>query len=360
MQDPLQTNQPLSAASVFGFLMLVSSPTFAESNTARGSDAERSSNTAQFADPGKTGPGLTKVTSEANRAVARTHAIAGFRALDAKAYTEAVSQFTKALELLEAPTLRVGRADALVELNRWQAAQDDYRAAAAYVTQPGDSAALVASRAEATKKLQSLAARTPRLRVEANAARVEVLVDDKPAQSLIPGATLDLDPGPHTIRVTAGDQSLTHSVNARPDAEHVVEGPRAPTVSQIPSSQPATDLDREASSPLSDEVLVSGTISGVLTVGAIVTGLLFLNNYSRYNDVREDPSASESRVDELYQSTQTLQWVNTGLTAAAIVGAGVTTYFWLAPRSDGARINTAGSSAFSAPHGLLLGASGSF
>ncbi len=360
MQDPLQMNQRLSAASAFGLLVLFSTTTFAEPNTSRSSGAERSNNAAQFADPAQTGAGLTKVTSEADRAVARTHAIAGFAALDAKAYREAVSQFTKALDLLEAPTLRVGRADALVELNRWLAAQADYRAAAAYVTQPGDSAALVASRAEATKKLQALAARTPRLRVEANAARVEVEVDGHPAHSLIQGATLNLDPGPHRVRVTLDGRSITHSVDARPEAEHVVEGPPAPTVSPLPTSQPARDVDAEASAPLSDEVLVSGTITGVLTVGAIVTGLLFLNNYSQYNDVREDPTASESRVDALYQSTQTLQWVNTGLTAAAIVGAGVTTYFWLAPRSDADRASTEGSSAFSAPHGLLIGATGCF
>lgn len=353
MRYVLLLNQRLRAVSVHCLLVLCSSTTLAQSSTSR------SANAAEFADGQMETNSSPRVTSDSDRALARTHAIAGFGALDAKAYMEAVAQFTKALDLLEAPTLRVGRGDALVELNQWSAAQADYRVAATDVAQPGDSAALVESRAEANEKLLTLTARMPRLRVGGDAAQVEVVVDDLPPQILSRGATLDLDPGPHTVRITVDGRSVTHSVDARPEAEHVVEGPSAPPVMREVASEPSAS-ELQTSPSRGNEMLVAGTITSVLTVGAVVTGILFLNNHGRYNDVREDPSASESRVDELYRATQTLQWVNTGLTAAAVVGAGVTTYFWLAPRSDGPQYGTPGTSALSKPHGVIMGAAGRF
>lgn len=328
--------------SLFGVVLLLSNVTFAESP----SEAQRAA--------------AVELT-EQQLDQARTHAIAGFEALDSGRYAQAVNAFTQALVLLDVPTVRMGRGDALVGLNQWHAALGDYQAAAAYVIQPGDSAALREAPAQALAKYEALQARMPRLRVETLASEVRVSIDEGASQVLGNGAWLTLDPGVHSVRVASGSEARTTTVTATPAGEHVVPGPE-PRAGEGPSATAdGESLAVEPTAGLRDDVIVAGAITGVLAAGFAVTGILFLTGKGTYDDAQADASSSESRRERLYDAAETLQWINTAALAGAVVGAGVTTYLWLAPaRSDTPNAASSGPQPFASPDGLVLGVGGRF
>lgn len=332
----------LLVSCLFGMTLFVSNPAFAE--TAK----------AQSAAP------ATLSEEDLNRA--RNFALMGFEALDNGNFSSAVSLFTKALELLDVPTLRVGRGDALAHLNQYRAALADYEAAAAYELKSGDSSAIQESRAAAGVKIQELKPRLPRLRVDTSAPNVSVTVDDEAPQTLSRNGQLYLDPGTHSVTVELDGNVRTTEIEAAPGADVRVPAPE-PTSAELapaPETEPLTK-PIPANGSLSDEMIAAGAITGVLAVGFAITGILFLSNHATYNDVNGDQSSTEARLDRLHADLKTLQWVNLALGAGALVGAGVTTYLWLAPTQS--ETQTAGLGhcpSFGSPDGFVLGASGRF
>lgn len=327
-------------SNLFGVVLLLSNVTFAESP----SEAQRA---------------VAVELTQQQLDQARTHAIAGFEALDSGRYVQAVNAFTQALALLDVPTVRMGRGDALVKLNQWRAALEDYQAAAAYVVQPGDSTALREAPAQASAKYAALNARMPRLRVETSASEVRVSIDDGPPQVLSNGAWLTLDPGVHSVRVESGSDARTAEVSAIPEREHVVPGPET-TAAEAPSSAAEQSLAAEPSAGVRDDVIVAGAITGVLAAGFAVTGVLFLTGKATYDDAQADPASSESRRERLHDTAKTLQWVNVATLAGAVVGAGVTTYLWLAPARSDTPSAALGGQRFASPDGVVLGIGGRF
>lgn len=319
----------------------------------------------RIGEPWKRSPSVA--SDEANRAEARTHAAAAFTALDNAGYEAAVTHFTKALTLVDAPTLRVGRGDALVRLGRWVEAKADYRAAIAYTLSPEDSASFADSQANAETKLAALEQRMPHLRVNTAAEVVEVTLDNAPPRSLAAAELLELDPGSHQVVVSAAGRSVSHTVQAREREDVVVDGPvLAPVAAKttapapVPVAAPAPDTDAGPTTPF----VVAASITGALAIGTVVTGALFLSARSEYDASNNDGSVDEARVRTLRDRAVTLGWVNTGLLAGTVVGAGVTTYFWLAPRFDGPSTKDSAQPASGlgqlTPSGIWLGTSGQF
>jgi hypothetical protein len=75
----------------------------------------------------------------------------------------------------------------------------------------------------------------------------------------------------------------------------------------------------EASTPTS--VYVAGGVTLALAAGATVTGILYLDRQSEYEDGTNDQSA--------YDAAQTLGYVNAGLWVGTLAGALLTGYLYL-------------------------------
>lgn len=335
--------------------------------TAATTDTKTDRGQTGIGQPWKRSPSVA--SDDAVRAQARTHAAAAFTSLDNGNMAEAVTHFTEALDLVDAPTLRVGRADALVRLGKWVAAKADYQAAMAYTIGPQDSASFSESQTDAKSKLEALDQRMPHLRVNTAVKIVEIAVDDASPKQLAATDLLDLDPGSHQVVVSASGSSVTHSVQAREREDVVVDGPAPPVAEPKESSPapaavaPAQPLEDSGNGPTT-EFVVSASITGALAIGTVITGALFLSARSEYSKVRDAQSASPEREQQLYDRANTLGWVNTGLLAATVVGAGVSTYFWLAPRFDRtpAKNSTVPASGLGqlTPSGVWFGVSGQF
>lgn len=326
--------------------------------------------------------------SNAERANARTHALAAFDALDSAKFEQAVQEFGLALELIEAPTLRVGRAQALTKLGRWIEAASDYEAALRYTVLPSDAPSFADSQKTAASKLAELRAKTPVLVIQTGDSTAQVTIDDYAWKPVRSGEEIAVDPGAHRVVVTAFGQTVTHRVDAAAGAQINLQGPvqpesGAPGPAAVESTEVASSDTAEAESDIvalppppdsvdsgeggSDTRLrVSAVATGVLVVGAVVTGFMYWNARNGYDESRKDPTATDNERQEKYDDTKTMAWVNTGLAAAAVVGAGVTTYFWLSPsskeqavgRADGPRLGS--SAGFSRPDGFTMGLGGTF
>src|SRR5262245_12687203 len=107
--------------------------------------------------------------SDANKAAARALAQQGQDALDEKDFTTAADRFTRAGELLHAPTLALGLARAQVGLGKWVAAQETYLRLLREGVPAHAPPAFVKAMADARKEVDALAPRIPSLTVQLKA-----------------------------------------------------------------------------------------------------------------------------------------------------------------------------------------------
>jgi hypothetical protein len=103
--------------------------------------------------------------------------------------------------------------------------------------------------------------------------------------------------------------------------------------------------------PTSVYVLGSATVA--LAVGAAVTGGIALSKRSAFDEMNGQPNHTLSEIQDAHDSAQTMGMVNTALTGAAVVGAGLTAYFYLS-RPKGGSSSTAFSPWVTAGGGGLV------
>lgn len=137
-------------------------------------------------------------SDQARKDEARALAMRGDEELEGKKFPEAERTFTKALELIDAPTLRVRLARALVGQERLVAARLQYAKVVALELGVDAPAPFVEAVAEARSELAALDQRIPIIRVGRVAGRADVIarVDDTPAK---PGEEVRVDPGRHSV-----------------------------------------------------------------------------------------------------------------------------------------------------------------
>lgn len=156
---------------------------------------------AAAAQPPPAAPGPSATESEA-RLRARGIAAEGVAAYEARRFEEAIARMREADAVFDAPHHDVYLARALKQLGRWLEARDAYRAALAA---PSDRPGFADARQLAQEEMDRLQAALPALEVvlaEGTVARV--LVDGRPAP-LGPGGAVEVDPGPHQVRVETTD-----------------------------------------------------------------------------------------------------------------------------------------------------------
>lgn len=290
---------------------------------------------------GHTGTEATEVSPE-DRALARELGVQAFEAFDAGDFVTAETLFARAISLYPAPTLRLGRARALERSGRLVAAAEEYRSLLRSAPAPGEPASFAEARASAKQELEALIPRlgqlTVQLRTRDGAALppFTLAVDDRlwPVEAI--GVPRPFDPGQHQVRLTLEDaRTIERTVT-------LTEGSVETLVLQLPSQGPAvagaTATPPVEDSPrpvdaLDDRVLVTGITTGVLTVAAIVTGFVALSKRSAYDD-KNRPDVPSKEKQGLRTSAQTWSWVNTGLSVAAVAGAGLTWYFYSESEQD--------------------------
>lgn len=162
------------------------------------------------------------------------------------------------------------------------------------------------------------------------------------------GAPMPIDPGSHTVTARApGKKPWTQTIEIGaiadqktvtiPLLEDAPAEPAAPTTTAPPASlsvAPAAPTDELRSSPIPTSVYLMGGVTLALGAGAGVTGIAYLNKKSAYEEAHD---ARSGDADSLRSTAKTYGYVNLGLWAATVVGAGVTTYLYVARPKQSAR-----------------------
>lgn len=163
---------------------------------------------------------------------------------------------------------------------------------------------------------------------------LEIELDGASVGRAVLGASTPVDPGPHTVRVTAnGKKPWTAKVDIAgeaqqqtlviPPLEAAPPAPAQPTPMPSSAREPAAPRD-ELGRPIPSSVYAAGAITLALAAGATVSGIVYLQKRSDYQD---NKYASDARATR--ETAERYGAMNIGLWAGTLVGAGVTTYLYV-------------------------------
>lgn len=177
------------------------------------------------------------------------------------------------------------------------------------------------------------------------------------------GVPAPTDSGKHTIEVSAPKKKPWSQSLQVADAEQktlqipvLIDAPEdsASETSFMPVTQPPTHDRVEMERPVPTGVWIAGGATVLLAIGAGVSGVLYLDKKSAYEDANADPASSISKRDDARDEARTWGLANGVLGVAAVVGAATTGYLyftrpevkrsvrvtpWLSPQTGGVLVS---------------------
>lgn len=254
----------------------------------------------------------------ADRATARALAYAGQRALDRKDYKVALDRFTRANNLVPAPTLALRIARAQVGLGRLVEAQETYRQILRTGVAPGSPAVFRQAVESARREGAALAPRLGWVTIRIRGPEApDVTLDGTRVPAAELGVRRAVDPGTHVVRVTArGYQPLESTFR-------IGEGQRR-SVGLTPTRAPATRrADRGGWHETAGFTALGVGAAGLIVGG--VAGVVAMSKHSQLDKAcpgRTCPPDQRSELDS-YRTAGTLSTV--GFVVAGVgCGAGIT------------------------------------
>ena len=207
-----------------------------------------------------------------------------------------------------------------------------------YLSEGGDRIPS-ARRADVQKDIEKLRARVANLEIACTVPDADVTLDD---------VSVGKCPLPKPIMVSAGRHKVNISKVGFTTATKVIEiasgdsikvpldpveqktatpvGPVEPKIIEVPVQQPVQPPPPPAPTPVRVAPIAFGVTTGVLTIGAVVTGVLALGASSDLASQRMSSTATRTSLDSAQTKTQALALTTDILTGVAVVGLGVTIY----------------------------------
>ena len=268
---------------------------------------------------------------DATRASARKLGNSGVEAFQAGDYPAAYTKLDKAYHVLQAPSLGLWSARALVKLGKLVEASERYLEVTRLAALSGDLAVQRRAQADAKLELDQMSAKIPMLLVQvegADAAGVTLTIDGVGVAAELLGEERPINPGSHHIEVRRGDEVRTLQVSLQ-EGEHKTvaldfgkkEAP-AVTPSAAPVRSEAASGSAFPARTLGWTAVIAGGAS--LAFGA-VTGGLALQKRSTIEDSEtcriDDNQCLPDMQDTVdgYNSMRTLSTV--GFVTAGVLGA---------------------------------------
>jgi hypothetical protein len=271
---------------------------------------------------------------------------------DGAKYEEALLQFRKAYELLGSWKVLGNIGICSLKLERDGEAIEAFEKYLA----GGKGEIEKNERAQVERDLVTLKASVVRVHFEFPAAGVTVVDqrDTNRGQRVVneyaaAAKTLELGlhPGHHTMvaKIRGGAEeswdinlspgaSMSHTfvlaspvAAAPPPPTPTAAAPSAPSPTSTSTPPPAAPESGDER-PVPTTVYVFGAATLALAAGAAVTGGIALSKRSAFDELNGQPNHSPSEVQDAHDSAKTMGLVNTALTGAAVVGAGLTAYFY--------------------------------
>ena len=192
-------------------------------------------------------------------------------------YATALDRFTRASELVTAPTLMVRQAECLEKLGRLIEAAEAYRKTARFLVDDSATEPFRLAVAAAKARIAAIEARVSHLEVIVQAPNpdaVLVTLNDQPVSVPQWQKILELNPGRYQVRATAGSQAAFEAVTLEEGSHRQVTLRLFPAAASpaLPISQPAIMHDSPAPEPKPGTSLVPTL--GWISLGVGAAGLL--------------------------------------------------------------------------------------
>ena len=262
--------------------------------------------------------------TEADRTTARALAAEGYEALERHDYKIAEDRFRRADALVHAPTIVVDRARALVGLGRLVEAFEAYQLVIREGVPNSAPASWKQATVDAGKEVGAVERRLAWLvlRVE-GPSEPHVTIDGVTLPNASLGARRAIDPGRHTIRVTADgfvssgravtlSEAQEQEVSIKLDVPPDVQLEETPT----PAAPPSPAEHKRSQVPM---WVAFGAGGAGLLVGT-VTGILALKKHSDLAEVCDGEKCPQSHEDEVnsYYALGTTSGIGFGVGVAGI------------------------------------------
>ena len=294
-----------------------------------------------------------QAVDDGSRAAARSLGTTGVEAYRAGDYAMANDKLEKAYQILQAPSLGLWSARALVKLDRLVKAGERYREVTRLPVSSGDAAVQKLAQSDAQTELEALLPRIPSIVIHlegAEPSQVTLTVDDQPISTAMIGESRPVDPGRHHVVATRGVERAASDISVevaakvqvvlRFDAERpAVLAINAPPAA--PAAAAASTNPEQASAPKHGSaartlgwVGVSVGAAGLVFGG--ITGVIALGKRSDINDNKSCENMhclpSEQSSVSSYNSMRTLSSV--GFIAGGVLAAGGLVLLLTAPRHE--------------------------
>ncbi|MBV9947238.1 MAG: hypothetical protein JOZ69_10355 [Myxococcales bacterium] len=154
-------------------------------------------------------PATAHAQADADRATARSLGLEGQQALDSRDFKTAEDRFRRADNLVHAPTLMLGLARALAGEGRYVEAQETYNRIIREGVAPGAPDAFKRALADAKKEVEGVSPKIGGVTITVRAASggevpaPKVVLDGAPVNAASLGVRRSVDPGSHTLQVSA-------------------------------------------------------------------------------------------------------------------------------------------------------------
>jgi hypothetical protein len=289
-------------------------------------------------------PAHAQADEATTRASARQLGTAGVEAYQAGSYAKASEKLEKAFRILKAPTLGLWSARALKATGNYVQAAERYLEVTRLEVTGGDVAVQKRAMVDAATELESLRPKIPNLTIElkgAAARDVSVKLDGVDISTDLIGEPQPVNPGPHSIVVSRGDEQVTARISlsegdsktsvlelkpATPDAAGAPAAGESGPASSPPSREASSGTD-SASRPKASTTRTLAWISlGVggagLALGGI-TGILALGKRKSIDDSEncngDQCYPAEQPLADSYNSLRT--WSSVGFIAGGALAA---------------------------------------
>jgi hypothetical protein len=227
---------------------------------------------APFAQAGPYGEPVGR-DAQAQRNEARKHATAGFKALRAGRYRDAIAQFERAEALVHAPTHRLYMAQAHRALGELLRARGLYRDISTERPGADDPEPFRKARRDAVAELAALQPFIPVLELRTRGATVtSVTVDGEALANIGRDASMALDPGRHEVVVVVDGKTERRTFTVIEGQTYSLElllQERAPTAQGASGGVDARLVLGIAAGGLGLAAVVVGTATGVASLGKV-------------------------------------------------------------------------------------------
>ncbi len=269
----------------------------------------------------------------ADRATARTLAQEGQQALEGKNYAIAIDKFSRADSLVHAPTLLLGLARAQVGLGRLVEAQESYNRIIRDGVAAGSPHSWTKALEDATKEVAALPQRLPWVTITVlGPTNPEVVIDSTPVPIASLGVKRPVNPGNHTIKVSAEGYLPTEKAITLSEGQSLtvnLELEQAPSDSSQVAKKSTGSIDTRTStsSPETRRILAFGALglggAGLIVGG--VTGALALRKHNQLTAACTDGACDPSQASAIdsYHTYGNISTVSFIVGAVGAVGGAV-------------------------------------